>query len=107
MMNATLAKVTQLKTSYATIQLGAAKADGRLTLTEHLLHFEALNKQLNLGSYAIKRDTIARVERCTAKAAGIIPISSSGIKITTTDKHCLEFIIAEPDAWLQSLQASH
>ncbi|MDP2635968.1 MULTISPECIES: hypothetical protein [unclassified Pseudoalteromonas] len=39
--------VTQLKSSYATLQLGSAKADGRLTLTEHLLHFESLNKQLN------------------------------------------------------------
>lgn len=103
-MNAALDKVTQLKSCYATLQLGAAKADGRLTLTDHLIHFEALNKQLNLGSYAIKLDSIAHVEKSFAKAAGIIPISSCSIKITTQENHNIEFILAEPDEWLGFLK---
>lgn len=103
-MNAALGRVTELKSCYATLQLGSAKADGRLTLTDHLLHFETLNKQLNLGSYAIKLDSIAHVEKSSAKAAGILPISNSCIKITTRENHNVEFILAEPDEWLGCLK---
>jgi hypothetical protein len=106
-MGMLLPDVTQLKSCYATLQLGSAKADGRLTLTEHLLHFESLNKQLNLGSYTIKLNTISRVERSTGKAAGIIPITRSGIKITTKQNHNIEFILPDPEQWLNSLVADH
>ncbi|HEA15324.1 MAG TPA: hypothetical protein ENH88_02510 [Pseudoalteromonas prydzensis] len=98
---------TQLKRCYATLQLGVGKADGRLTLTDNILHFEALNKQLRLGSYAIKLNNISHVEKCAGKAAGLIPITTSGIKITTKENHHLEFILAEPDEWLNCLQARH
>ncbi|WP_064435888.1 GRAM domain-containing protein [Pseudoalteromonas neustonica] len=106
-MTAAQSKLTQLKRCYATLQLGVAKADGRLTLTDNLLHFEALNKQLNLGSYAIKLNNISRVEKCSGKAGGLIPITTAGIKIITKENHHLEFILAEPDEWLNCLQASH
>ncbi|MFU2509184.1 GRAM domain-containing protein [Pseudoalteromonas sp. ASV78] len=98
---------TQLKRCYATLQLGVGKADGRLTLTDNILHFEALNKQLSLGSYAIKLNNISHVEKCAGKAAGVLPITTSGIKITTKENHHLEFILAEPDEWLNCLQARH
>lgn len=104
-MNAALEKVTQLKSCYATLQLGVAKADGRLTLTDHLLHFEALNKQLQLGSYAIKLESIVHAEKSYAKAAGIIPINRSSIKIKTQENHNIEFILAEPDEWLSFLKS--
>lgn len=106
-MDATESKTTQLKRCYATLQLGVAKADGRLTLTDNLLHFEALNKQLGLGCYEIKLNNISHVEKSAGKAAGLIPITASGIKITTKENHHLEFILAEPDEWLCCLQARH
>ncbi|NMM39469.1 hypothetical protein HHO47_01060 [Pseudoalteromonas arctica] len=106
-MDVTQSKVTQLKRCFATLQLGVAKADGRLTLTDNLLHFEALNKQLDLGCYAIKLNNISHVEKCVGKAGGLIPITTAGIKITTKENYHLEFILAEPDEWLNCLQASH
>lgn len=92
-----------VKESAATIQSGVAKADGKLLVTEQDIVFEPFNKELGLGPYRFSRAQINKVDKCSGKGAGILPITADGIRITLNNKDVFEFILANPDDWLSVL----
>lgn len=92
-----------IKSATATIQVGVARADGKLSLTETQVTFEPYNQKLAFGPYILKRDEIVSVEKCIGKGAGIMPVTSEAIRITLSDQRAFEFIIAEPNQWLAAL----
>ncbi len=59
-----------IKSSLATVQMGVAKADGKLSLTTTALSFVPFNAQLGLGPYHFQRDTIISVEPAVGKGGG-------------------------------------
>ncbi|MDV6251220.1 hypothetical protein [Vibrio sp. EA2] len=91
-----------IKSSAATIQVGVARADGKLSLTDTEFIFEPYNQKLALGPYILKRKEIISVEKCIGKGAGLMPVTSEAIRITLSDKRAYEFIIAEPNQWVQA-----
>ncbi len=91
-----------VKSSIATLQVGAARADGKLTLTNSEVIFEPYNQKLGLGPYTLKRDEIISVQKCIGKGAGIMPVTSEAIRITYSEKRAFEFIIAEPNQWIEA-----
>lgn len=90
-----------IKSSVATIQVGVARADGKLSLTDSEVIFEPYNQKLAFGPYILKRDEIVSVEKCIGKGAGIMPITSDAIRIMLSDERAFEFIIAEPNQWIE------
>ncbi|WP_105190112.1 hypothetical protein [Pseudoalteromonas sp. T1lg48] len=95
-----------LKSANATAQLGVARADGELVLTDNELRFSPFNEKFGLGPYAFSRSAIVEVQTTTAKAGGIVPLSSEAIKITLTNGQAYEFILANPQQWLDTLRGS-
>ncbi len=91
-----------IKSSVATMQVGVARADGKLSLTNLEVIFEPYNRKLAFGPYLLKRDEIVSVERCIGKGAGIMPVTSDAIRITLSDERVFEFIIAEPHQWIEA-----
>ncbi len=89
-----------IKSSLATVQMGVAKADGKLSLTTTALSFVPFNAQLGLGPYHFQRDTIISVEQAVGKGGGILPLTTDAIRITLSDASTYEFIIAMPAQWL-------
>ncbi|QSX32306.1 hypothetical protein JYB87_11020 [Shewanella avicenniae] len=93
-----------IQTARATIQRGAAHADGQLTLTATELCFAPYNQQFGLGPYRIARNTIDRIEASSAKAAGILPISTDAIRIRLQDGQVYELILANTAQWINALR---
>ncbi|WP_105258951.1 hypothetical protein [Pseudoalteromonas sp. T1lg88] len=93
-----------LKSANATAQCGVARADGELVLTETQLQFSPFNETFGLGPYAFSRSSIATVQSTSAKGGGVIPLSSEAIKITLINGQAYEFILANPQQWLDSLR---
>ncbi|MEM0515971.1 hypothetical protein WCN91_11190 [Pseudoalteromonas sp. YIC-827] len=93
-----------LKSAKVTAQQGVARADGELVLTESELQFSPFNKKYGLGPYAFSRANITEVQRTRGKGGGIIPLSSEAIKITLINGQAYEFILANPQQWLETLQ---
>ncbi|WP_047734427.1 hypothetical protein [Vibrio parahaemolyticus] len=77
-----------IKSSTATIQVGATKADGKLELTE---------------SDQLKRQDIAAVAKCLGKGGGVIPITTDAFRIKLANNTCYEFIVAKPEQWIDAL----
>ncbi|EGM69539.1 hypothetical protein [Shewanella sp. HN-41] len=92
-----------IKSSVATSQNGVARADGKLSVTEHLICFSPYNKTLGLGPYELQRKDIAKVEQCWGKGGGILPVTSDAIKITLVDGSVYQFILASPQEWVNLL----
>ncbi|ANQ17030.1 hypothetical protein [Vibrio natriegens] len=92
-----------IKSAAATIQVGVARADGKLSLTDTEVIFKPYNQKLAFGPYILKRDEIVSVEKCIGKGAGIMPVTSEAIRITLSDQRAFEFVIAEPNHWLAAL----
>ena len=95
-----------IKSTHATIQNGAAKSDGKLTLSEWHISFEPYNKQLGLGPYCYERSQILSVKKSKAKGAGILPLSSDAIEIQYKDNQSQTFILASKDEWLALLSVA-
>ncbi len=89
--------------SVATVQVGVARADGTLSLTDSEVIFEPFNQQFGLGPYAFKRSDIASVTPCLGKGGGIIPLTTDAIRIRLANAQVYEFIIAEPKRWIERL----
>ncbi|MFC3033948.1 hypothetical protein ACFOEE_15625 [Pseudoalteromonas fenneropenaei] len=94
---------TDLYSSTATIQIGAAKADGKLSLTTTYLQFEPFNKQLPLGPYQFARSNIINAEKCLGKGAGFLPLTTDAFRVTFQDGKTIEFIVADAQSWLKQL----
>ncbi len=92
-----------LKSTYASFQHGAIRSDGKLFVTDSEVSFEPFGKVLSLGPYKLNRHSIAKVERCTGKAGGIMPITSDAIRITLSNNDSYEFILANPKEWIACL----
>ncbi|WP_258405957.1 hypothetical protein [Shewanella acanthi] len=95
--------ISLAKSTVATLQLGVAKADGKLTLTEDILSFVPFNHRLGLGPYCLALDEILSVEPCSGKAGGIIPITYNAIRINLSNQQSYEFILADTHKWLETL----
>ncbi|MBD1584171.1 hypothetical protein [Pseudoalteromonas sp. S16_S37] len=91
--------------SSATNQVGAAKCDGTLSITNDHLEFKPINTQINLGTIKIERSEIVSAKSCLATGGGIIPISTDAIKVTLKNKKQYEFILTNKEIWLQHLNA--
>ncbi|MFY8350761.1 hypothetical protein AAEU29_09535 [Pseudoalteromonas sp. SSM20] len=91
------------KSSTATIQNGVTRADGQFSVSQYDICFKPFNEKLGLGPYKFERSSIAKVEKCVGKGAGILPISSDAIRITCTNNETYEFIISNPDEWVNLL----
>ncbi|MDW1661290.1 hypothetical protein [Vibrio sp. Vb2658] len=92
-----------IKSSTATIQVGATKADGKLELTESDLIFIPYNEKLGFGSYQLKRQDITAVAKCLGKGGGVIPIATDAFRIKLANNTCYEFIVAKPEQWIEAL----
>jgi hypothetical protein len=91
---------TLIKSSFASVQIGAVRSDGKLWLTSTALHFDAFNRQFGFGPYEIALSAISQVEKCWGKGAGMMPMTCDGIEITHKDGRVFQFIVANPDEWL-------
>ncbi|KFZ38708.1 hypothetical protein HR45_04610 [Shewanella mangrovi] len=94
-----------LQSSKATLQRGAIHADGQLTVTATDVTFVPFNQQFGLGPYSFSRGSIANACASTAKAGGLLPISTDAIKISLDDGEVYEFILANTAQWLQTLNS--
>ncbi|EIU7849062.1 hypothetical protein L3I74_000836 [Vibrio parahaemolyticus] len=94
---------TVIKSSTATIQVGATKADGKLELTESELVFIPYNEKLGFGPYQLKHQDIAAVVKCLGKGGGVIPITTDVFRITLANNTSYEFIVAKPEQWIDAL----
>ncbi|ANQ21847.1 hypothetical protein BA893_09250 [Vibrio natriegens] len=95
-----------IKSAAATIQVGVARADGKLSLTDTEVIFKPYSQKLAFGPYILKRDEIVSVEKCIGKGAGIMPVTSEAIRITLSDQRAYEFVIAEPNQWIEAFVAT-
>ncbi|WP_417357621.1 hypothetical protein [Gallaecimonas pentaromativorans] len=92
-----------IKSSPATLQDGAAKADGKLSLTESEVIFVPFNEGFGLGPYRFKRSEITSVVKCLGKGGGIIPITTEAFRVTLSNALHYEFIVADNEAWIAAL----
>ncbi|WKE64794.1 hypothetical protein PVT67_14140 [Gallaecimonas kandeliae] len=92
-----------MRSSVATVQLGVARADGKLSLTDSDVSFVPFNEQFGLGPYRFKRDEIKSVAKCLGKGGGIMPVTTDAIRVTLSDESCYEFIVAEAEQWIEAL----
>jgi hypothetical protein len=90
--------------STASIQMGAARADGRLSLSATQLKFEPFNKTLPLGPYTFELSDIVLVEKCLGKGAGFIPVTTEAMRIVFNNDKKIEFIVSETQEWINKLQ---
>ena len=92
-----------VKSTYATIQKGAFRADGKLWIADEQLHFSPFNKDLGYGPYHIPLADIKGVSEAWGKGAGIIPVTSNAIKVDLVDGKDLSFILSSPKDWVKQL----
>ncbi|OFC71457.1 hypothetical protein [Alteromonas confluentis] len=86
-----------LKSTTATVQNGVAKADGKFWITETEIHFSPYNKDFGLGPLKIERSSISKVEKCSGKGAGILPITTDAIEVSLLDGSSFQFIVSNPN----------
>ncbi len=97
--------ITELNnSSFAILQLGVAKVDGKLSLTDTEISFVPFNSQLGLGPYLFKCADIVSVEKAVGKGGGVIPVSTDAIRFTLSDEITYEFIIANPEQWVDAFK---
>lgn len=89
----------------ATIQVGVARSDGRLTINSKQLTFEPLNKQVGFGPYCLAREDIRSVRRNIFREQTITNQLQSALQIELISGETYQFIIADTDKWLDLLQA--
>ncbi|GAB6262618.1 hypothetical protein [Photobacterium sp. R1] len=92
-----------IQSSVATVQIGVARADGKLSITDSDVTFVPFNQQFGLGPYRFSRHEIASVVQCFGKGGGIMPVTRDAIRITLSSEQVYEFIIAEPKQWVKAL----
>ncbi|MDF0534186.1 hypothetical protein KDN34_15245 [Shewanella yunxiaonensis] len=92
-----------IKSTPATVQLGVAKADGRLVLEHQRLTFEPFNRQLGMGPYQIALSSIVSAKKCRGTAAGVFPISCDALELQLQDGSVYQFIVANPQEWIREL----
>ena len=90
-----------IKSTTATIQKGAIKADGKFTLTDSDVTFTAFNTQFGLGPYTFSRREIVKVSKCTGKVVGILPYTHDAIEIVLKDDAKYQFIVSNPIEWVK------
>jgi hypothetical protein len=90
-----------IKSTTATIQQGAIKADGRFWLTNTDIHFAPFNPQFGLGPYTFSRREIVKVSKCTGKVVGILPYTHDAIEIVLKDDAKYQFIVSNPIEWVK------
>ncbi len=90
-----------IKSTIATIQQGAIKADGRFWLTNTDIHFAPFNSQFGLGPYIFARREIAKVSKCNGKIAGILSYTRDAIEIVLKDGNKYQFIVSNPIEWIK------
>ncbi|MBB1419175.1 hypothetical protein H5200_17725 [Pseudoalteromonas sp. SG43-7] len=90
-----------IKSTTATIQQGAIKADGRFWLTNTDIHFAPFNAQFGLGPYTFSRREIVKVSKCTGKVVGILPYTHDAIEIVLKDDAKYQFIVSNPIEWVK------
>ncbi|MCL1066743.1 GRAM domain-containing protein [Shewanella olleyana] len=96
---------TIIKSSFATAQNGAFSGDGKLSLTESRLCFEASNKIFEMGPYEIALNKIEKVEKCWGTGGGILPVTADAIKIELNNHKSYKFMVADSEAWIELLTA--
>ncbi|MCH1918720.1 hypothetical protein L9G15_04665 [Shewanella sp. A3A] len=97
---------TKACSALATIQVGVARSDGRLTINGKQLTFEPLNKQVGFGPYFLDRDDIRSVRRNIFREHTITRRLQSALEIELNSGETYQFIIADTDKWLSLLQHS-
>ncbi|MCG9714661.1 hypothetical protein L1D29_17800 [Shewanella insulae] len=95
----------QPKSAPATLQKNAIRVDGRLTMSREALDFTSYSSDCLYGPYHLPLKDIVKVETCWGKGAGILPITHDGIQVTLGNGERYQFIVADPDAWIESLSA--
>jgi hypothetical protein len=96
-----------IRSSVATAQVGVARADGKLSLTDSEVTFVPFNEQFGLGPYRFKRNEITSVVKCFGKGGGIIPVTTDAIRVTLSNEFYYEFyyefIVIEAGEWIEAL----
>jgi hypothetical protein len=90
-------------TSPATIQIGAMRSDGQLSLNEQGLSFKPASKSISLGALKIALSEVSQVEQCLAKGAGFLPISEQAMRVTLNTGKQYKFVLAEQESWVSAI----
>jgi hypothetical protein len=93
----------RIKSSFASLQVGAGHSDGTLTLTADYLQFEPFNQHYGLSVQQLHLTDIVKVEPCWGKGAGFIPLTSEAMQIHLKDGTQYQFILTNPDQWIAAL----
>ena len=93
----------QAKSSPATLQKNAIRVDGRLSITRETLDFKPFSADSLYGPYHLPLKEIVKAETCWGKGAGILPITPDGIQVSLSNGNKYQFIVANPETWLESL----
>ena len=91
------------KSGFATLQQGACRSDGTLSINNSEVTFEPLSSGPNLGRCQFNLNAIAGAKKCLGMGGGIIPVTGDAIRITLTDGKRIEFVLSNPDDWLTYL----
>lgn len=92
-----------IKSTTATIQKGAIKADGKFTLTDSDVTFTPFNMQFGLGPYTFARHEIVKVSKCLGTGAGIFPLTQDAIEVVLKDNSNYQFIVSNAEEWIKLL----
>ncbi|WP_417761518.1 hypothetical protein [Shewanella sp.] len=97
-------EITNACSALATIQVGVARSDGRLSINSKQLTFEPLNKQVGFGPYCLEREQIRSVRHNILREQTITNQLQSALEIELNSGETYQFIIADTDKWLSLLQ---
>lgn len=90
-------------TALATLQVGVASSDGRLSVTQDYLIFEPLNKLVGFGPYHLARKDICRVRRNMLRKLSINNQVHAALEVLLTSGETYQFIVADTERWLRLL----
>lgn len=85
------------------MQNGVARIDGEIFLTVDEISFQPFKGHVDTGTHIIKRKDIASIEKCIGKGGGVIPLTSDAIRIKLFNHKIYEFVLANPDDWIDAL----
>lgn len=91
-----------IKSSFATLQRGASRSDGRISIFDSEVYWEPHNKDFGLGPYRLARQDVASVSR---KNIGTLekPVYTEAFLLRLNNDDTYEFILCESESWVNLL----
>ena len=91
-----------IKSSFATLQLGVSRSDGRISVFDNEVYWEPQNKDFGLGPYRLPRKDVISVSR---KNIGTPekPVYTEAFQLCLKNDDIYEFILCESENWVKLL----